>query len=415
MTDRLAALEELQSLEMEKHYARWYPGAPQYYHYVVGAKQMWIDQRWELLDPQYNDFMELYRVPVELSHFSANKNSSAEVGVVWRTESQEQVAGFILYSGSDPDQLNEIASWQDEPALSGQNGIWEGADYQYWDNNATTEGDTLYYELAWENMEGSVMPLNWRLALSLIDPPQLYINEFLAVNNGNIVDETGEFEDWLELYNAGPGPADLGGLFLTDDLTVTTKWQLPEYHLEAGEHLIIWSDSDPEDGPWHTSFKLNGSGEEIGLFTSVAQGNVLLDSVVFGPQKADVSLGRQMDGAGDWVPFFGPTPGSTNDAVSASPAVISGLVMEPAFPNPFNPRTEIRCFLPDAVSLNLGIYDIRGEIVCMLAHGQKLAAGTHTFSWDGTDTAGRNMAAGVYFARLTTPGKSETGKLVLVR
>ena len=56
----------------------------------------------------------------------------------------------------------------------------------------------------------------------------LFINEFLASNDTTNMDEAGEFDDWLELYNAGNEATNIGGFFLTDNADNLTKWMIPE-------------------------------------------------------------------------------------------------------------------------------------------------------------------------------------------
>ncbi len=146
----------------------------------------------------------------------------------------------------------------------------------------------------------------------------LFINEFLAKNDSLNQDETGAYADWVEIYNPGPGAVEMGGLFLTDDLTSTTKWAFPDTVLDAGGFMLVWCDNDEEDGPLHTSFKLDGDGEEIGLFGRLASGNELIDSCSFGPQSDDISLGRSTDGGSTWKLFSDPTPGYSNETVIAT-------------------------------------------------------------------------------------------------
>ncbi|NOZ62419.1 MAG: lamin tail domain-containing protein, partial [Calditrichaeota bacterium] len=49
--------------------------------------------------------------------------------------------------------------------------------------------------------------------------PEIVINEFLAGNETINTDEDGEYEDWIELYNAGDDAVDLTGFTITDDPT----------------------------------------------------------------------------------------------------------------------------------------------------------------------------------------------------
>ncbi len=243
----------------------------------------------------------------------------------------------------------------------------------------------------------------------------LFINEFIAVNNMGIQDELGEFEDWLELYNPGLDPVDLGGLYLSDDLTDSTCWALPDTVIDAGGFLVIWCDDDPEDGPLHTTFKLSGSGEEIGLFGRLAAGNELIDSRVFGPQTADISEGRIDDGEPGWVFFNSPTPGSSNNALTnLLPPSELLLVLSNNYPNPFNPQTTFRFNLPGQGRASLSIYDARGQLVVCL-HDGVLVAGSHTIAWNGRSHSGGLVSSGIYFSRLEFLGQVRTGRLTMIK
>jgi len=144
----------------------------------------------------------------------------------------------------------------------------------------------------------------------------LVINEFMASNSSEIRDPQGEYDDWIEIYNYGNDAIDIGGLYLTDNLSAPAKWRIPEGKpgvatIPAGGYLLIWADSDIADSGLHASFKLSASGEEIGLFD--IDGITLIDSVVFNEQTADISYGRYPD-AGDNLRFFGvPSPGRQNN------------------------------------------------------------------------------------------------------
>ncbi len=140
------------------------------------------------------------------------------------------------------------------------------------------------------------------------------INEFMAKNDGAFTDEHGDDDDWIELYNYGDSPVDVGGLYLTDRLTEPLMWPVPSDEpevttIEPGGYLVIWADDEPSEGPLHASFKLGADGEQVGLFHPGGQD---IDSITFGPQQGDVSYGRSSDGAGTWETFASPTPGSSN-------------------------------------------------------------------------------------------------------
>jgi hypothetical protein len=69
--------------------------------------------------------------------------------------------------------------------------------------------------------------------------------------------------------------------------------------------------------------------------------------------------------------------------------------LQPAFPNPFNPSTEIRFDLPEDAKVSLTVFDLLGRKVADLAFGE-YKAGYHSATWDAT-----GVASGVYLARFT--------------
>lgn len=141
----------------------------------------------------------------------------------------------------------------------------------------------------------------------------LYINEFMASNATAFSDAAGEYDDWIEIYNAdSTSTISLEGFYLTDDLKNPKKWAFPAIDIPAREYLLIWADSDVMQDGLHASFKLSQDGEQIGLF----DGTAFIDQITFGAQSTDISSGRKQDGAAAWVLFQAPanppTPGSKN-------------------------------------------------------------------------------------------------------
>ena len=150
------------------------------------------------------------------------------------------------------------------------------------------------------------------------------INEFMASNNSIEPDPQGEYDDWIEIYNPSASPVDIGGLYLTDDLSVPNKWQFPDSTtIPAGGFLLVWVDGDVDDDGLHANFKLSADGEDIGLFE--ADGSTLIDSVTYGEQTTDVSYGRFPNATGEWNFLSIPTPGEGNEGV------YSGEVETPQF------------------------------------------------------------------------------------
>lgn len=147
------------------------------------------------------------------------------------------------------------------------------------------------------------------------------INEFMAINQTTILDEEDEYEDWIEIVNVVDWDVDLSGFGLTDNADNPDQWEFPDGTIiGAGERLLVWADND--DGDLHANFKLGGGGEHLGLYGPGATGPAPIDTLSFGPQTADVSEARDVDGFGDWVAEASPTPNASNGggiAVMAAP------------------------------------------------------------------------------------------------
>jgi hypothetical protein len=109
-------------------------------------------------------------------------------------------------------------------------------------------------------------------------------------------------------------------------------------------------------------------------------------------------------------------------AMGLTPAGETPLAAGPrlhAWPNPFNPRTDLRFSLDTEGVGSLDVYDIGGRHLRRLAAGA-FSAGVHQLTWDGRDDAGRALPSGVYFARLAARAEGgaaleATRKLVLLR
>ncbi len=90
------------------------------------------------------------------------------------------------------------------------------------------------------------------------------------------------------------------------------------------------------------------------------------------------------------------------------------FALHPAYPNPFNPMTNIRYDLPQASYVDLRIFDLTGREVRTLAKGFD-HAGTKTVIWDAKDNHGQSVSAGVYIYRLESFGLVQSQKLILLK
>ncbi|OGC02196.1 hypothetical protein A2V82_09185 [candidate division KSB1 bacterium RBG_16_48_16] len=97
-----------------------------------------------------------------------------------------------------------------------------------------------------------------------------------------------------------------------------------------------------------------------------------------------------------------------------SVALVDGYSLNQNYPNPFNPSTTIEYELAKLSSVKIEIYSVLGEKVNTIFDG-KQESGMHKVVWDGKDSSGRAVAAGVYLYKLTTSEFSQTRKMIFVK
>ncbi|MBN2417102.1 M20/M25/M40 family metallo-hydrolase [bacterium] len=93
----------------------------------------------------------------------------------------------------------------------------------------------------------------------------------------------------------------------------------------------------------------------------------------------------------------------------------AAFIMHPPWPNPFNPSVTAAIDLPRDEGATVDVFDLLGRPVRRLHQG-RLAAGHHTFIWNGDDRLGRPVSSGVYLIVCRTGGGAAAQrKIVLMR
>jgi hypothetical protein len=149
-------------------------------------------------------------------------------------------------------------------------------------------------------------------------PLVVYINEWMAGNSGLVRDPAdNDADDWFEIYNPNNFTVDLGGVFLTDNLTNPLQFEVPNnghYTIPPNGFLLVWADNETGQNATnradlHASFNLRQAGEAIGIFAADGR---QIDAVTFGPQSNDISQGHFPDGTGPLYFMDFPTPRARN-------------------------------------------------------------------------------------------------------
>ena len=118
------------------------------------------------------------------------------------------------------------------------------------------------------------------------------LNEVLA-SNGSSVPHEGTYPDAIELHNPGASAVDISGLRLTDDATNPDKFIFDAgTTIAAGGYLVVYANDEDGTTGIHIGFTLNKDGQSLQLYDTVDHGGVLIDSVTFGLQLTDYSVGR---------------------------------------------------------------------------------------------------------------------------
>jgi hypothetical protein len=170
---------------------------------------------------------------------------------------------------------------------------------------------------------------------------------------------------------------------------------------------------------WNTATELNNFGfaiersqdgenwEEVGFVPgfgtslspkSYEHTDVLNDEVAHAPQLAYRLRQMDRDGTTDY----------SNIVFVKTGELPSGVELNAAYPNPFNPATTISFTMQESANVNLKVFNTFGQEVATLLSNSAMDAGLHTIAFSGN-----NLPSGVYMAVLEANGASQQQKLVL--
>ena len=235
----------------------------------------------------------------------------------------------------------------------------------------------------------------------------LVINEFMADNESTVVDQDGEYDDWIEFYNNSDVDINLGGYYLSDDGAEPDQWAFPDTTIVAGGYLIVWADKDEDQEGLHANFKLSASGETLVL----SDNNLgLIDEVSFLQQSPDTTTGRFENGTGDFITMM-PTFGAENTDLltGLNDNIIDALNFElkQNYPNPFNENTKIDFTLEEGGLATLRVFNTLGKNISTVV-SSNLPAGSHSYEWSSVNNPG-----GLYFYSLSFEGMTVVKKMIV--
>jgi hypothetical protein len=141
----------------------------------------------------------------------------------------------------------------------------------------------------WQDVNRPTVSRTWTVDTSY---RRLVINEVLA-SNQSAVEHQGTFPDMVELYYDGPAALSVAGMSLSDNPDRPTKFVFPAgTMIDPGQYLVLYADSQTTASGFHLGFAFKAEGDDLYLYD---QAGNLVDSVEFGAQLPDFSIGRVGD------------------------------------------------------------------------------------------------------------------------
>ncbi len=196
-------------------------------------------------------------------------------------------------------------------------------------------------------------------------PTNLVINEVQGKNDTTIADESGEFDDWIEIYNPNDTPVNIAGYYISDNPTEPLKWKILDTDaskttVAAKGYLLLWADKDLTQGENHVDFKLKGSDQVI--FTA-PDATTLIQEISFTDVETDTSYGAKVDADTEYIIFTTPTPGATNSAVLNTDEFEFNINKITIYPNPTTNFLTINNVPESIKKLTWKLFNINGQLI----------------------------------------------------
>lgn len=104
----------------------------------------------------------------------------------------------------------------------------------------------------------------------------------------------------------------------------------------------------------------------------------------------------------------------TTSVMSSESSLPLKFKLHQNYPNPFNPETVINYSLPQQSHVTLEVFNITGDKVVTLVNGQT-SAGYHSVNWNGRDSVGQLVSAGIYLCRLQAGTHCQTIRMLMLK
>ena len=236
------------------------------------------------------------------------------------------------------------------------------------------------------------------------NPTGICINELCLNNDSIFADEWGDFDSYIELYNKGDEPFNIGDLYLTNEPYNQKRFRLPLYELAPNDRVLIWLDGEPDQGIFHSTYRFSSLNTFFGLFDARDELTWFsylkaIDLLFFPRFTNNESWQRFPDGENLWS-FAPPTPYDNNVYEITEPLLPTQIAIN-TYPNPFNSSFTIEAPKESTIQ----IFDIRGKLI-----QEKQMSGTSVFiEFDD------NSPSGLYLVNISSDGNTYTKPIVFMK
>ncbi|MDR1730277.1 MAG: CotH kinase family protein [Prevotellaceae bacterium] len=242
--------------------------------------------------------------------------------------------------------------------------------------------------------------------------PQLYLNE-ICVTNSQYVDEFFEKDDWIELYNDGNVPVNIGGMYISNSRKDLKKYRIPddnplETTVPAKSYAVLWADSQPQQGTLHLGFSLSATDTETVSLSQEIDGELhVIDAVGYKSHVKGETFARfSVALTEDWMLTSRPT--------FAAPNVYAVPTIHPStdITSVFSDGEHIARIYPNPVSETLWFSQAKEQPVILTIMN---LTGVHLFEREVSNGDGINVSflpSGLYFAVIHSSAGKQVVKFI---
>ena len=150
-----------------------------------------------------------------------------------------------------------------------------------------------------------------------VENPELIITEVMTGNQTMVKDNTGDYPDWIEIFNNGDSAVNLNDYYISDNLNDPLSFRLPDVNLKPGTYYMLYASGDiartkDTSESCHTDFRLSSYEESIVISTITG---MTLDTLTVKELASDYAYARILTDNGysdEWEVTTQPSPGYEN-------------------------------------------------------------------------------------------------------